>query len=414
MIKNLLKKDNLENLNAQNEEQELQELPRADLPRIILFTGKGGVGKTTVAAATAIKTSDLGKKTLIISTDPAHSLSDSFSVELKARPTKIKENLEGMEVNVEYELEKHWETIKDYLTIFFKSQGIDDVVAEELAIFPGFDELASLLHLLDFYQKKKYEVIILDCAPTGETLRLLSVPEIAKWYMNRFFGIEKKLLKIVKPIAEPLIDLPLPSEEVIDKIQDLYTKIGVLKEILESPQTTVRLVMNPEKMVIRESERAFTYLNLFGYRVDCIIINKVLPENAGAYFRKWIEIQKEYLRDIDERFPVPKFQLTFKSEEVVGEKLKDIANEIYRDKDPSEVFTISKPMRIEKDGDESLSLVIKAPFVDKSQLKVLKRGEELIVIAGQWKRILYLPQSLAMREPASAKFMSGELRIRFR
>ncbi len=409
MIKNLLKKNAEQELNFNS-----QDLPRADLPRIILFTGKGGVGKTTIAAATAIKTSDIGKKTLIISTDPAHSLSDSFGVELMPVPTEIKENLYGMEVNVEYELEKHWETIKDYLTLFFKSQGIDDVVAEELAIFPGFDELASLLHLLDFYQKREYDIIILDCAPTGETLRLLSVPEIAKWYMNRFFGIEKRLLKIVKPIAEPLIDLPLPSEDVLDKIQDLYTKIGLLKEILESAQTTVRLVMNPEKMVIKESERAFTYLNLFGYRVDCIIINKVLPVDAGEYFKKWIEIQKEYMKDINERFPVPKFKLTFKSEEVVGDKLASIANEIYGDRDPSEVFTISRPMRIEKDEDGSLILLLKAPFVNKNQLKVLKRGEELIIIAGQWKRILYLPQSLAMRDPASAKFMSGELKIKFR
>jgi arsenite-transporting ATPase len=382
------------------------------LPRIILFTGKGGVGKTTVAAATAIKTSR-ERKTLIISTDPAHSLSDSFGVELNPYPTEIKNNLFGMEVNVEYELEKHWETIKDYLTLFFQSQGIDDVVAEELAIFPGFDELASLLHLLEFYRKRSYEVIILDCAPTGETLRLLSVPEIAKWYMNRFFGIEKKLLRIVRPIAEPLIDIPLPSEEVLDKIQDLYARIGELKEILESPQTTVRIVTNPEKMVIRESERAFTYLNLFGYRVDCLIINKVLPEDSGDYFRKWVEIQRSYMKEIDERFPVPKFTLTFKSEEVVGEKLIEIADEIYNGADPTSIFSFAKPMRIEKEG-EDFRLIVKAPFVEKKDIKLLKRGEELIIIAGQWKRILYLPQSLALREPVSAKFMSGELNIKFR
>ncbi|AGK61927.1 arsenite efflux ATP-binding protein ArsA [Archaeoglobus sulfaticallidus PM70-1] len=380
--------------------------------RIILFTGKGGVGKTTVASATAIKTSKLGKKTLIISTDPAHSLSDSFGIELGPEPTKVRDNLFAMEVNIEYELEKHWETIKEYLKIFFQSQGIDDVVAEELAIFPGFDELASLLHLLDNYEKGTYEVIILDCAPTGETLRLLSVPEIAKWYMNRFFGIERRLLKIVKPIAEPVLDVPLPSEEVLDKIQDLYMRIGRLKEILESPQTSVRIVMNPEKMVIRESERAFTYLNLFGYRVDAVIINKYIPEEAGDYFKKWIEIQKEYLKEIYERFPVKKFMLKFKSEEVVGSLLDEIADELY-DSDPSQVFTEMKPMEIfSENGDFYLS--IKAPFVKKEDIKLLKRGEELIVVAGQWKRIIYLPQSLALKEPVSAKFMSGEIRIKFK
>jgi arsenite-transporting ATPase len=384
----------------------------SNLPRIILFTGKGGVGKTTIASATALKVSK-NKKTLVISTDPAHSLADSFEVELKPYPTRIRNNLYGMEVNVEYELERHWDVIKEYLTVFFQSQGIDDVIAEELAIFPGFDELASLLHLLEFYKKKEYDVIILDCAPTGETLRLLSVPEIAKWYMNRFFGIEKKILKIVRPIAEPLIDIPLPSEEVMDKIQDLYSRISMLKEILESPQTTVRIVTNPEKMVIKESERAFTYLNIFGYRVDCIIINKVLPENAGEYFRKWIELQKFYMDEISARFPIPKFTVTFKQEEVTGDKLEEIARELYGERDPSDVFSDVKPMRIEKD-DKEFKLIIKAPFVDKKNIKLLKRGEELVIIANQWKRILYLPQSLALKEPISAKFISDELNIVFR
>jgi len=381
--------------------------------RILLFTGKGGVGKTTIASATGIKTAQLGYKTLIISTDPAHSLSDAFQKELKPYPTEVMKNLYAMEVNVEYELERHWDVIKEYLTIFFKSQGIEDVVAEELAIFPGFDELASLLHLLNHYEKKDFDVVILDCAPTGETLRLLSVPEVAKWYMNRFFGIEKKLLKIVRPIAEPLINVPLPSDEVLNKIQELYVKISKLKEILESDITSVRIVMNPEKMVIRESERAFTYLNLFGYSVDCVIVNKVFPHDVGDYFAKWIEIQRNYLKEIEERFPIPIFQVPFKENEVVGDELVKLANEIYNGRDPTDTFSKYKPMEIRKEGDYSV-LSIKVPFIEKKDLKLLKRGEELIVIAKNWKRIVFLPQSLALKEVVKAEFRDEWLKIYFR
>ncbi len=382
------------------------------MTRIILFTGKGGVGKTTIAAATALRSAELGNKTLIISTDPAHSLSDAFGVNLNPYPTKICDNLDGMEVNVEYELEKHWSVIKEYLSLFFRSQGIEDVIAEELAIFPGFDELASLMHLLKFYRSSEYDTIILDCAPTGETLRLLSVPEVAKWYMNRFFGIERKVLKIVKPIAEPLIDVPLPSDEVLDKIQELYTKISELKDILESRDTSVRIVMNPERMVIRESERAFTYLNLFGYRVDSVIVNKIFPSNAGDYFSEWMKIQREYIKEIEEKFPIPVFKVEFKSKEVTGELLKEIAKEIYGEENPTKIFHEEKPMVIEKEGDVFV-LKIKAPFVEKSDIKLFKRGEELVIIAKQWKRIVFLPQSLAIRVPKNAKFEDGLLKIVF-
>lgn len=383
------------------------------MTNIILFTGKGGVGKTTVASATALKTSKMEKKTLLISTDPAHSLSDSLQIQLRPEPTKIRENLFGMEVNVEYELEKHWNTIKEYLTVFFKSQGIDDVIAEELAIFPGFDELASLLHLLGYYESGEYDVIILDCAPTGETLRLLSVPEVAKWYMNRFFGIEKRVLKLIKPIAEPMVKLPLPPDEVMDKIQEMYVKMGELKDILESDNTVVRLVMNPEKMVVNESERAFTYLNLFGYSVDCVIVNKVFPEEAGEYFVKWMEIQKQNLREIEEKFPVKKFKIPFKSSEIIGEMLDELADDLYDGEDPATRFSHEKPMRIQKVNDE-FHLTVKAPFVKKEELNLMKRGEELIISTGQWKRVLFLPQSLAMREPCGARFNKEEIIIRFR
>jgi len=383
------------------------------MTRILLFTGKGGVGKTTIGAATAIKASELGHKVLIISADSAHSLSDSFQFKIGPTPTKISRNLYAMEINVEYEIERRWDVILNYLKIFFRSQGLDDVVAEELAILPGFDELASLLHVLEFYERKKFDVLILDCAPTGETLRLLNLPEVARWYMNKLFGIERKFLKVVKPIAQPILSTPLPSNDVLDAIHEMYFKIGKLKDILESESTSVRLVLNPEKIVINESERAFAYFNLFGYRVDCLIVNKVFPLLSGDYLSKWVEIQKRYLKEIDERFPVPKFIVEFKDEEVVGEKLRELANEIYGDADPTSIFYKDRPFRILKYNNETI-ISMKAPFISKNQLKLMKKGNELIIIAGQWRRIIFLPQSIALKEPIGAKLINGELRIRLR
>jgi len=381
------------------------------MTRIILFTGKGGVGKTTIAAATALKCSKLGYKTIVISADPAHSLSDSFQQNIKPYPTKIRENLYAMEINVEYEIEKNWDSIIKYLKTLFRSKGLDDVIAEELAILPGFDELASLFHVLS--HSNRFDVIILDCAPTGETLRLLSLPEVMSWYMNKFFGIERKLLKVVKPIAKPIIDAPLPSDDVLDAVEDLYVRITKLKDVLMSRDTTVRLVMNPEKMVIKESERAFTYLNLFGYIVDCIIVNKVFPEDIGGYLSKWIEIQRKYITEIQERFPVPIFKVKFRETEIIGNMLDDLSEELYNGRNPTEVFCERKPMEIKKEGEETV-ISIKLPFVSKEDLKVLKKGDELIVITNGWKRIILLPRSLATKEPIGAKFINDELKIRMR
>ncbi len=381
------------------------------MTRIILFTGKGGVGKTTIAAATALKCSKLGYKTIVISADPAHSLSDSFQQNIKPYPTKIRENLYAMEINVEYEIEKNWDSIIKYLKTLFRSKGLDDVIAEELAILPGFDELASLFHVLS--HSNRFDVIILDCAPTGETLRLLSLPEVMSWYMNKFFGIERKLLKVVKPIAKPIIDAPLPSDDVLDAVKDLYVRITKLKDVLMSRDTTVRLVMNPEKMVIKESERAFTYLNLFGYIVDCIIVNKVFPEDIGGYLSKWIEIQRKYITEIQERFPVPIFKVKFRETEIIGNMLDDLSEELYNGRNPTEVFCERKPMEIKKEGEETI-ISIKLPFVSKEDLKVLKKGDELIVITNGWKRIILLPRSLATKEPIGAKFINDELKIRMR
>ncbi len=381
--------------------------------RIILFTGKGGVGKTTIAAASALKAANLGYKTLVISADPAHNLSDCFQKKINPWPTELKENLYAMEVNVQYEIERQWEAITSYLKLLFRSQGIDDVVAEELAILPGFDELVSLLHVLEQYERGDFDVLMLDCAPTGETLRLLNFPEVARWYMNRFFGIEKKLLKVVKPIARPIINAPLPNEDVLDAVQDLYVKVARLKEILESEDTSVRLILTPERIAINESERAFAYLNLFGYRVDCLIVNKVFPENSGDYLAKWVEVQRGYLEEIRDRFPVPVFVVEFKGEEITGDRLEKLSEELYDCEDPTKVFHRGEPFRIVKEGDET-AIYVKVPFLRKEDLRIIKRGEEIVITAGQWKRIIFLPQSLAMKQPVGAKLINDELRIGLR
>jgi len=229
--------------------------------------------------------------------------------------------------------------------------------------------------------------------------------------MRRFFGIEKKVLKVVKPVAEPLINVPLPSDEVLEKIRELYAEMGELKEILESDFSSVRIVMNPEKIVIRESERAFTYLNLFGYNVDCVIVNKIFPK-GDEFLSKWRELQEKYIKEIKERFPVPVFKVEFKSREIVGERLFELANEIYGDRDPTEIFHRDKPIKITKE-DSTTVMTVKTPFVSKEDLKLFKRGDELVIIAGQWKRIVALPQSLALKEIKGAKFNKGELKIIF-
>ncbi|MET1124507.1 MAG: TRC40/GET3/ArsA family transport-energizing ATPase [Archaeoglobaceae archaeon] len=381
--------------------------------RIILFTGKGGVGKTTMAAASALKAASMGYRTLVMSADPAHNLSDCYQTSVGPKPKQIAENLYAVEIDVQFEIEKRWEVVANYLKFLFRSQGIDDIVAEELAIPPGIEELVSLLYLLEVYESGNYDVVILDCAPTGETLRLLNFPEVARWYMNRFFGLEKRLLKVVRPIAEPIVRVPLPGEDVLDAVQDIYVKIAKLKDVLESERTTVRLVLTPERIAINESERAFAYLHLFGYRVDCLIVNKVYPEDSGEFLARWVELQRRYVEEIRERFPVPVFLVKFKEEEVTGEKLKRVAEELYDCRDPTEIFYSEEPFRIEKDGEETV-LVIKLPFLSKEQINLLKRGDEIVVTAGQWKRIIFLPQSLALKKLVGARFMNGELRIRLR
>jgi arsenite/tail-anchored protein-transporting ATPase len=385
--------------------------------RVLIFTGKGGVGKTSTAAATALDCARRGYKTIAISTDPAHSLSDSVEAKSKSPELmKIAPNLDIKEINIIVELEKYWQSVQSYLVSLLSSQGFSDMVAEELAVLPGFEELSSLLYVEEYDQNHEYDVIVLDCAPTAETLRLLSLPEVAKWYMNKLFRVERKIMKVVRPVAKGLLPIPLPNDETLDQIQELYERIARVKEILEdSSRTSIRLVMNPEKMVVKEAQRAYTYLNLFSYAVDAIIVNKVIPEDVkDPYFREWKKIQKRHLEEIHDSFsPLSIFNVQLFENEVVGLKmLEQMGTQIYGGRDPTEIFYEEKPFVMSKKGGV-YTVSMKLPFVGKEDVDLLNKAGELIVKVGNYKRVVMLPTTLSGLEPKSAEFVEDRLEIRF-
>jgi arsenite-transporting ATPase len=385
--------------------------------RIILFTGKGGVGKTTFSAATALLSAQKGYKTLVISTDAAHSLSDSFEIQLTNQHKKIRSNLHGQEINALEQIEKNWGDIKSYLTALFSSSGVDEIEAEEMSVFPGMEELFSLMEIRKYEQNEEYEVIVVDCAPTSDTLRLLSAPEITHWYLKHIFPIQRTAAKAVRPVASRVLPFPFPEDRVFGAMKKLTTQLAEMKEILSDPKkTTIRLVVNPEKMVIKESQRAFTFFNLFGYAVDMIIVNRVIPEKIhDTYFDKWKSIQASYLAMISEAFsPIPILSLELLDQEIVGKGLlSKVARKIYDTKDPSQIFITKKPMDIKK-SDGGFDLYLNLPFVQKDEIDLRKNGNELIIRLGNFKRNILLPHSLVSYSVKSAKFDMDRLKISFR
>jgi arsenite-transporting ATPase len=384
--------------------------------RVLLYTGKGGVGKTSVSAATALKCAELGYRTLVMSTDPAHSLADSFAMPIKSEPTPLTENLWGLEIDPFREIEENWATVKDYLSTLFASQGVDDIVAEELSILPGMDELFSLLKIRQFYEKEAYDVIVVDCAPTGATLRLLHFPDMIGWYMRRLFHVERKVVGTIRRFTDEIFSVPLPGDEVYDTVERLYKRVGDMKAVLADPKiTSIRLVLNPEKMVIEETRRAYTYLNLFGFVCDAVIANKVLPEEVtDEYFAEWKASQQRYLEEVEASFgALPIFKVRLYEREVVGiDALRQMANDIYGDRDPTERFADSKPMRIVKRG-KDYWLELHLPFTEKGEIHLMRKGDELIIRVGTIKRHLVLPHILAKQEPKGAKLENGILQVRF-
>lgn len=385
--------------------------------RIILFTGKGGVGKTTLAAATALLSADKGYKTLIISADAAHSLSDSFEIQLSNQPKPIAKRLYGQEINALDEIEKKWGEIKSYLVAFFSSQGIDTIEAEEMSVFPGMEELFSLMAIRTYDKTEEYDVVIVDCAPTGDTLRLLSAPEITSWYLKHIFPIQRTAAKAVRPVANRVLPFPFPEDKVFEAMKNLTTQLAEMKEILIDPQkTSIRLIINPEKMVIKEAQRAYTFFSLFDYAVDLIIVNRIIPaEVQDIYFRKWKSIQKKYLQIIKECFsPLPIFSSDLFSQEIIGKDLlARMARKVYGKKDPTHFFFTQKPITIEK-ADGGFDMFLYLPFVEKKDLDLIQKGEELFIKAGHYKRNILLPQTLLNYSVREARFDKEKLKICFR
>lgn len=384
--------------------------------RIILYTGKGGVGKTTVSAATALMAAERGRRTLVISTDPAHSLADAFDQPLGPEPTPITDRLWGQEINVLEEIRTHWGEVKDYLTVLFATRGVDEVIAEEMAVFPGLEELCSLLQIRLRGEEGRFDCLIVDCAPTGETMRLLSFPDVARWYMEKLFPWERRIVTTMGPIVQPFVPVPLPKDNVYAAIETLFTRIDGMKEVLCDPKrSSIRLVLNPEKMVIKEAQRALTYLNLYGYVTDAVVCNRVFPRQLEhGYFAEWSHIQGRYREMIQQGFsPIPIWEVPLFDREVVGlAMLERMGRSLFADQDPLTVW-MSGPIQTVRKKGGNYYLRLRLPFLQKEQLSLLKQGDELVVSIGNFRRDLVLPRALADLTVKRARLEEGYLVVRF-
>lgn len=384
--------------------------------RIILYTGKGGVGKTSVAAATACRIAGDGRKVLTVSTDQAHSLSDSFGIKLGNEAVCISENLYGMEIDTIAENEKSWGKLKGYIDKIMSLKSEKSIESEELLVFPGFEELLSLIRIKQIYDSGEYDVIIVDCAPTGETMSLLKFPEMFRFWMDKFFPMKRKAAKFAKPIVEAAIKVPVPDDDIFDEIELLYSKIEELHTLMTSKDVvSIRIVTTPEKIVIREAKRSFSYLHLFDYNVDCVIINRIFPENSlSGYFSKWGKIQQESIADIYDSFSgIPVFKLELQNSELRNvELLKKAGELIYGEKNPEEIFFKDTIFSIEK-NDNGYIFSISMPFVDKSELQMSQIGDELSISIKNERRVFSLPKKLHQLEISGAKYENGRLNIAF-
>lgn len=381
--------------------------------RILLFSGKGGVGKTSLAAATGIQLAEIGKRTLVMSVDPAHSLADSFDLGVQlfhgqtADPYRISDRLEIQEVNIQREIKRHWQEISAYVVAVLRTTGVSGVEAEELAILPGMEELSAMMYVNQYRREGRYDVMVLDCAPTAESLRFVSMPTTLDWYMKHIFPFQRSMMKAVRPIANRVSPVELPPDRYFANIADLFLKLEGIDLLLGDPRvTSVRLVTNAEKMVLRETQRAFVYFSLHGLTVDQILVNRVLPEQiSDIFFAEWRISQQEILHEMEAYFaPVPVKRVPLFTHEVLGRKrLQELANALYAEgEDPAAVSRLERPYTFEK-LDEHYEIRLNMPFAAKSEIGLFKKGDELVIEIGTLRRHIGLPTSMAGLAPSRAR-----------
>ena len=385
-------------------------------PRTILYTGKGGVGKTSVAAATARRCAAAGLRTVVLSTDPAHSLSDSLEAELGSAPVACGDSLWGQEVQAQEEMERHWEAVQEWMGDMLAERGVDRITAEELTVPPGMDELFSLLQIKRHHESGEFDAIVVDCAPTGETLRLLSFPDVASWWLEKMIPLERKMMGAARPLARAMLDITLPSDKVFDDVERLVQNLVAMNVILRNRATTsIRLVMNPDRMVIKESMRTFTYLNLYGYLTDAVVVNRVFPpEVEGGYFEAWRAVQTEQMELVRSGFaPVPILTAPFFDQEVAGGEMLDrLGDEVFAAHDAEAMLHHDVSQELSSNNGTA-TLRLPLPFAEKGDIDLKKIGLEVVVRVGGQKRTIVLPASLAAYRPRSAQFEDGALSVTF-